>query len=214
MMKLEKLFIYPGLIVKTFEVAFGNQLEQIAVALIVLDQQSKMIGALVGRLSAMAIGLGDIDFAANDWFYTCFLSCHIKIDDAVHGAVVSNSKAIHTQFLGPGNKLGDAAHAIEQAIFGVDVKVSKLLWHLLDYNICGKSTKRGISHSQNFFTSLLFCPILDILEVAHPQLFVVSSPIMLCRECSIELIPKLQPNSPVVQWIGIGIRTAFSTGLP
>ncbi|GAI10983.1 unnamed protein product, partial [marine sediment metagenome] len=32
-----------------------------------------MIVALVGWVSAMAIGLGDIDFAANDWFYPCFL---------------------------------------------------------------------------------------------------------------------------------------------
>jgi len=48
MMKLEKLFIYPGLIVKSLEVAFSNQLEQIAIALFVLDQQSKMVGGLVG----------------------------------------------------------------------------------------------------------------------------------------------------------------------
>jgi hypothetical protein len=38
MMKLEKLLIYPGLIVKSLEVAFSNQLEQIAIALFVLDQ--------------------------------------------------------------------------------------------------------------------------------------------------------------------------------
>ncbi len=38
MMKLEKLLIYPGLIVKSLEVAFSNQLEQIAVALSILDQ--------------------------------------------------------------------------------------------------------------------------------------------------------------------------------
>jgi len=43
--------------------------------------------------------------------------------------MVSDSKAVHAQLFGPGNKLGDAAHAIEQAIFSVDVKVGKLLWH-------------------------------------------------------------------------------------
>jgi len=37
-MKLEKLLIYPGLIVKSLKVAFSNQLEQIAVALFILDQ--------------------------------------------------------------------------------------------------------------------------------------------------------------------------------
>ena len=88
-----------------------------------------MIGALVSGLPATAIGLGDIYFTANDWFYTCFLSCHIKIDDSIHGAVVSDSKAVHAQLFGSDNKLRDAAHAIEQAIFSVDVKVGKLLWH-------------------------------------------------------------------------------------
>jgi hypothetical protein len=38
MMKLEKLLIYPGLIVKSLKVAFGNQLEQIAIALCILCQ--------------------------------------------------------------------------------------------------------------------------------------------------------------------------------
>ena len=105
-----------------------------------------MIGVLVGRLSTMAIGLGDIDFAANDWFYACFLSRHIKIDDAIHGAVVGDSQTVHAQLFGPGNKLRDAAHAIEQAILSVDVKVGKLLWHRLDYNTCAGSPKRGISN--------------------------------------------------------------------
>ena len=83
----------------------------------------------MGWLSAMAIGPGDIDFAANDWFDTCFLSRHIKINNAVHGSVVSDSKAVHAQLFCPRNKLGDTAHAIEQAIFSVDVEVSELPWH-------------------------------------------------------------------------------------
>jgi hypothetical protein len=88
-----------------------------------------MAGGLAGWLSATAISLSDIDFAANDWFYTCFLSGYIKINDAIHGTVISDSQAVHAQFLGSGNKLRYAAHAIEQAVLGVDVKVGKLLWH-------------------------------------------------------------------------------------
>jgi len=104
----------------------------------------------VSWLSAMAIGLGDVDFAANDWFYTCFLSRHIKINNAVHGAVVSDSKAVHAQLFGPGNKMRDATHAIEQAILSVDVKVGKLPWHQLNYNIYAEGPKRGISNCQKF----------------------------------------------------------------
>jgi hypothetical protein len=43
--------------------------------------------------------------------------------------VVSDSQAVHAQFLGSGNQLRYAAHTIEQAIFGVDVKVSEFPWH-------------------------------------------------------------------------------------
>jgi hypothetical protein len=88
-----------------------------------------MIGGFAGWLSTTAIGLCYVYFTANDWFYTCFPGRYIKIDDAIHCAVVSDSKAVHAQLFGPGNKLRDAAHAIEQAIFSVDVKVGKLLWH-------------------------------------------------------------------------------------
>ena len=109
-----------------------------------------MVGAFVNWLSAMAIGLSDIDFAANDWFYSCFLSRYIKINNAVHGPVISDSKAIHTQLFGTGNKLGDATHAIEQAIFSVDVQMSELTWHRLDYNICAVSPKRRISNYKKF----------------------------------------------------------------
>jgi 2,4-dienoyl-CoA reductase-like NADH-dependent reductase (Old Yellow Enzyme family)/thioredoxin reductase len=109
-----------------------------------------MVGAFARWLSAVAIGLGDIDFAADDWFYTCLLSSYIEIDDAIHGAVISDSEAVHAQFFGSGNKLRNAAHAIEQAVFGVDVKVGKLPWHWLDYSTCGKSPKRGIHDYQKF----------------------------------------------------------------
>ena len=104
----------------------------------------------MGWLPAVAIGLGDVDFAANDWFDTCFLSRYIKINNTVHGSVVSDSKAVHAQLFGPGNKLADAAHAIEQAIFSVDVEVSELPWHQPDYNICAESPKRGISGYPKF----------------------------------------------------------------
>ena len=79
--------------------------------------------------SATAIGLGDVDFAANDWSYASFPSGYIEINDAVHGPVVGDGKAVHAQLFGAGNKLRDSTHAIEQAVFSVDVKVRKFLGH-------------------------------------------------------------------------------------
>ena len=145
-MKLEKLLINPRLIVKSLELARSDQLEQ-------LDQQSEMMEGLATWLPSTAIGLGDIDFAADDRFYASFLSCYIEIDDAVHVAVVSDSKAIHAQFLGPGDKLGDAAHAVEQAILGVNVKVGKSLGKWPKYSTCARSAQRGIADHRKYSTS-------------------------------------------------------------
>jgi hypothetical protein len=147
----------------------GNQLEQIAIALFILDQQSKMAGGLMGWFSATAISLSDIDFAANDWFYTCFPSRHIKINDAIHGTVVSDSQAVHAQFLGSGNKLRYAAHAIEQAVFGVDVQMDKLLRHRLDYNTCTRGPERGISDYQTFLPVVMSMAIRLHLYLIPPQ---------------------------------------------
>jgi len=105
----------------------------------------------MGWLPAAAIGRGDIDFAADDWFYTCFLRRYIEINDAIHGTVVSDSQAVHTQLFGSGNELRYATHAVKQAIFGVDVKVGKLLRHQLDYSIWAKSPKRRVFHCQGSF---------------------------------------------------------------
>ena len=125
MVEFKKLSIHSGLIVESLEVTLGDQLEQIAIARLILGQQSKMIGGFVGWVSAAAIGRGDIDFAADDWFYACLLSSYIEIDYAIHGAVVSDSQAVHAQFLGSRNELRYATHTIEQTIFTVDVKVGK-----------------------------------------------------------------------------------------
>ena len=88
-----------------------------------------MIWVSIGRVPVLAIRLCHVDFTANDWFYSCFFGCQIEIDNAIHGAVIGDSEAIHAQFLGPGKKLGNAAHAVEQAVLGMNVEMSEFLWH-------------------------------------------------------------------------------------
>ena len=104
-----------------------------------------MIEVFMGRVSVMTISFSHINFTTNDWLYPCLLGCHIEINNAIHGAVVSDGKAVHAQFLGSGNKLGDVAHAIKQAIFSVDMEVSELWWHRLNYSICHCEHSEAIS---------------------------------------------------------------------
>jgi hypothetical protein len=52
---------------------------------------------------------------------------------------------------GIGKKLAfGVANTIEKAIFAVDVKVGKLLWHRLDYSICVERPGRGVSACREF----------------------------------------------------------------
>jgi hypothetical protein len=45
--------------------------------------------------------------------------------------MVGYGKTIHTQLARFGDELWNAAEAIKQAIFGVDVKVGEAAWHAL-----------------------------------------------------------------------------------
>jgi len=51
----------------------------------------------------------------------------------MHSTVVGDSEAVHAQFFGPGKKLGNAAHAIKQAVLGMNVEMSEFLWHFQNY---------------------------------------------------------------------------------
>ncbi len=81
-----------------------------------------------------------VDFAPDDWLYSRLLSRQIEINDPVHCTMVGDSEAIHAQFLCPGNKLGNATHAVKEAILCMDVEVGEftrhcsriIAWHLQD----------------------------------------------------------------------------------
>lgn len=79
----------------------------------------------------MAICLSDINLTADNWLYPRLLSRQIKIKDTIHCTMISDSKAIHAQFLSLGNKFWNTAHAIEQAVLCMNMEVGKFLRHFL-----------------------------------------------------------------------------------
>ncbi len=62
---------------------------------------------------------GNIDLAPDDGMDALLDAFFVKFHHAVHDAVVGDGKALHTQFLGAGDKGLDAAGAVQQGIFGV-----------------------------------------------------------------------------------------------
>ena len=71
-----------------------------------------------------------------------FLSVVIELDRAVHHAVVGQRDAVHAQL---GRALGDALGggvAVQQAVFGVDVKMDEIAAH----NVCVYFNRLCVEH--------------------------------------------------------------------
>ena len=122
---LQQLFIHPRLVVEAFQVGFGGQLDQVLVAGLVLGQQDQVVVVFIAGVAAEVAARGDIDLAADDGLDAGLSGCLVELDDAVHHAVVGDGQAVHAQLFGPCHQLRDAAHAVEQAVFGVDMEVGE-----------------------------------------------------------------------------------------
>jgi hypothetical protein len=106
-------------------VGFGGKLDQVLVAGPVFGEKDEMVVIFIGGIAAEATARGDINLTANDGLDAGLFSSLVKLDGTVHDAVVGDGQAIHTQFFSLLHEPRDTAHTIQQAVFGVDMEVSK-----------------------------------------------------------------------------------------
>ena len=91
----------------------------------VLGQKDEVIMVFLGcELGLLFLGC-HIHLAADDGLYSSLFSFAVECDYAVESPVIGDSQAIHAHLFGSVDEMRDAAHAIKEAIFSVDVKVSK-----------------------------------------------------------------------------------------
>ena len=125
-MPAQQLQIHPGLAVKALLEGAGDHLAQIPVAFLVFAQQHQVPGLAVEAVDTVAhAARGHIDLAADDGAYAGGLGGLVKINDAVHNAVVRDGHGVLPQRLDPLHDRADAACAVEQAVFGMDVKMNE-----------------------------------------------------------------------------------------
>ena len=122
---LQDFSVYSRFVVISLEVRFGHELDEVLVALRVLCKDGDVVRALVIGVPTVAAALGDVHLAADDRLDLRGLRLLIEFDDAVHSSVVGDGKAVHAQCFGPVDQGFEAAETIEQAEFGVDVKVGE-----------------------------------------------------------------------------------------
>ena len=92
---------------------FGDNLDQVAVALVILSQHDQMVVAVAFRRGAMVLFLADIKFAAKDRLHTRFLR---RIDErhrAKDVAMIGHGHRRHVELFDTLDQALDVASAVE-----------------------------------------------------------------------------------------------------
>ena len=115
-----------GLDVKALGVGLAHHMGEVAVARLVFAQQDEVAGRAVQLVDPVEAGAGGhIDLTADDGLDPLRLAGPVKVDDAVHVAVVGNGDGGLAQLLDPLGQLRDAAGPVQEGVFGVDVQVGE-----------------------------------------------------------------------------------------
>ena len=116
-----------GLVVEALGKAPGDHIDEIAVADLVFAQQDEVVGGGIQPVDLIEAGAGGhIDLAADDGADALLFALLVEIDDAVHHAVVGDGDGRLSQLPGALHQSLDAAGAVQQAVFAVDVQMDKI----------------------------------------------------------------------------------------
>ena len=122
----QELPVYARLDVKALYEAHGDEIAEVAVPRLVLAEEDEVRIAVVDAvLAARALARGDVDLAADYGLYARGAAGAVKVDGAVHDAVVGYGEGAEAELLRALGEGVDAAGPVEQAVFGVQVQVDE-----------------------------------------------------------------------------------------
>ena len=123
----QKFQVHTGFVIKPFREGTADDLHEVGVAGIVFRQQDQVIIPVVSvaLLPVKARSRRDIDLASDDGIDAGLFCLFIKIDHAVHDAVIGNGRCRHAEFFDPAYVLGDLIGTVQERILRVDVKMRK-----------------------------------------------------------------------------------------
>ena len=90
----EQVLIDARLVIEAFEVAGGDQLDEVAIALLVFAEQHQVVVA-VGIGAGLVALLRDVDFAADDGMDAVGLGRVVELDRAEEVAVIGHGDGGH-----------------------------------------------------------------------------------------------------------------------
>ena len=121
---LQKCQVDAGLDVKALRPGHGHHVGEVAVALLILTQQHQMTALGVEFMDLVEPGaaLGrHVHFTADNGLDPLRLAGPVKVDDAVHDAVVRDGTGGLAHVLHHLGQVPDAAGAVQQAVFRMDM---------------------------------------------------------------------------------------------
>ena len=124
----EQLIIDAGAVIKAPGEGLAVQVHQVFVARLVFAQEDQVAVFALGIDLFVHVG-AHVHFAADHGMDALCLAGLVKIDRAVQHAVVRDGAGVHAQRLQALGQLADAAGAVQQAVFAVQVQVRKCHGH-------------------------------------------------------------------------------------
>ena len=122
----QKRDIYSGLSVKTICIGFGNHIAEVFIAFAVFAQQNQMVRIVIDAVSTVAHQSAcGINLTADDRLDPGSLCRLIKINAAIHHAVVGDGNGALPKFLDPIHHRINAAGTVQKAIFRMHMQMSK-----------------------------------------------------------------------------------------
>ena len=120
----QQVEIDAGLVIEAVEVGGGDEVDEVAVALLVFAEEDEVVVA-VGIGAGLVALLGDVDLAADDGVDAGGLGGVIELDGAEEIAVVGHGDGGHFLLDRDLHELVDIAGAVEQGVVGVAVEVDE-----------------------------------------------------------------------------------------
>ncbi|MEI9998625.1 MAG: hypothetical protein WDO13_05390 [Verrucomicrobiota bacterium] len=143
----EDFLVDARLVVHALEVRRGDELDQVAVALLVLGQEQEMSRGLprVAGLAVQAAARREVDLAPDDRLDVDLAALLVKFDRAEEIAVVAQGQRGHLQLRRSRGQLRNPARTVEQAVLGVDVEMDEGFRRGHSHQFNGESPdRRGI----------------------------------------------------------------------
>ena len=118
----EQREVDPGLPVKAVQIPSGYKTAQILIPLHIFAEQDHMVGLVVHAIHPVRHGAGrHIDLAADDRLHPGGLRRLVKIDHAVHVAVIRNGDGGLAKLFDPVHQPADAAGPVQKAVLRMNM---------------------------------------------------------------------------------------------